>query len=191
MQGCGGLCGGAEPATCEDVLARNYAVVSTDMGHAGPPWQALWAYNNLPAEIDFAYRATHVVAVAAKAIVARLLREGAVARLLPRLLHRRAAGPRRGAALPGGLRRHHRRRARVHETGIAALHLIWSGRANLDARAGRSCRPDDVHACCTRPCSRPATRAMASPTASSRIPRRCDWDPEALALRRACAGRAA
>lgn len=39
------------------------------MGH--PPLGGLWLRNNLQAQIDFSYRATHVVAVADKAIIER------------------------------------------------------------------------------------------------------------------------
>ncbi len=134
MQGCGGLCGEVRSASCDDALDRGYAVVATDMGHEGPAYDSAWARDNLAAEIDFAYRATHVVAVAADAIVSRHYVKPADKRYF------------RGCSTGG-------RQALVSaqrfpedfdgiiagapvldETGTAALHLIWSGRANLDAR---------------------------------------------------------
>jgi len=136
MQGCGGLCGEVEPATCDDVLARDYAVVVTDMGHQAQPWQSAWAYNNLPAEVDFAYRATHVVAVAAKAIIAA--RYG---RPPARSYFRGCStGGRQGLVsaqrFPGDFDGIIAGAPVLSETGVAALHLMWSGQANLDA-AGR------------------------------------------------------
>lgn len=132
MQGCGGLCGEVEPATCEDALARHYAVVVTDMGHQGQPWQSAWAYNNLPAEVDFAYRGTHVVAVAAKAIIAARYGRG------PARSYFRgcSTGGRQGLVsaqrFPGDFDGIIAGAPVLSETGVAALHLMWSGQANLD-----------------------------------------------------------
>ena len=67
MLGCGGYCGSIDSRRSDPGLARNYAVVLTDMGHQGSSW--LFAYNNLQGEIDFAYRSTHTVAVASKEII--------------------------------------------------------------------------------------------------------------------------
>lgn len=78
--GCGGFCGSingfddsskSSVATLrvEDALKRGYAVTTTDMGHTGYGMDAKWAYNNLAGKFDFAYRATHVNIIAAKAIV--------------------------------------------------------------------------------------------------------------------------
>jgi len=67
MGGCGGPCGNFTYGRDDVVLARNYAVVSTDMGHKGPGW--MFIYHNLEAMVDFGYRSTHVTAVAAKAII--------------------------------------------------------------------------------------------------------------------------
>lgn len=71
--GCGGFCGTtAFIALCEDPLRKGYACITTDMGHKGLEGEgADWAYNNQQAVIDFAYRATHVTALAGKEIVKR------------------------------------------------------------------------------------------------------------------------
>lgn len=179
MQGCGGLCGAAQAATCEDVLARDYAVITTDMGHTGPAWQTLWARNNLQAELDFAYRATHVVAVAAKAVVASYYGKP----------HSRAYF--RGCSTGGrqGLIEAQRFPADFDgiiagapvfsETGIAALHLIWSGRANLDAAGKPILTVADVerlHESVLAACD-------AKDGVQDRIienPARCEWEPERL-----------
>ena len=46
------------------------------MGHKSTALDAQWAYDNLQAEIDFAYRATHVVTLAGKAITERFFGQG-------------------------------------------------------------------------------------------------------------------
>lgn len=70
MVGCGGWCGTYDYwlENCTPFLRRGYACVATDMGHKGTVFDAKWAYQNLQAEIDFAFRATHVTALAAKAL---------------------------------------------------------------------------------------------------------------------------
>lgn len=69
--GCGGFCGTtAFIVLCEDPLRKGYACITTDMGHKGAEGEGVeWAYNNPQAVIDFAYRSTHVTALAGKAIV--------------------------------------------------------------------------------------------------------------------------
>ncbi len=68
MGGCGGPCGNYLEDRIDHALVRNYAVVTTDMGHKGGGW--LFSYQNLQGQIDFGYRATHLTAVVAKEIVA-------------------------------------------------------------------------------------------------------------------------
>jgi len=68
--GCGGFCGSTEffIRDCDDPLRKGYACIASDNGHRSTMSDALWAYNNLQAEIDHGYRAAHVVALAGKAI---------------------------------------------------------------------------------------------------------------------------
>lgn len=78
MAGCGGFCGavdaeghGSFANSANYGLRRNYAVVTTDTGHTGEsPTDARWAYNNRELEIDFGYRAVHVVTLATKKVIA-------------------------------------------------------------------------------------------------------------------------
>jgi len=80
--GCGGNCGSTTDihassgdfSGCIDSVRRHYACVLSDNGHTGKG--TLWAYNNLQAEIDSAYRGAHVVALAAKVLVERYYRQG-------------------------------------------------------------------------------------------------------------------
>ncbi len=69
--GCGGFCGTfVFMRDCVAPLGKGYACVTTDMGHKGNQGGGVaWAYNNPQAVIDFAYRATHVTALAGKAIL--------------------------------------------------------------------------------------------------------------------------
>ena len=68
MGGCGGPCGLYLTDRADPALVRGYAVVVTDMGHKGSGW--IFADNNLAQMVDFGYRATHVTALAAKAVIA-------------------------------------------------------------------------------------------------------------------------
>lgn len=70
MQGCGGSCGVIMIGQADDALMRGYAVVATDQGHRGPYLSSQWAWNNLAAEIDAAFRSSHVTVIAAKALLA-------------------------------------------------------------------------------------------------------------------------
>jgi len=68
QHGCGGFCGALYTAACDAPLRKGYACIVSDMGHKSTGLDAKWAYNNLQAEVDFAFRSTHVNAVAGKAI---------------------------------------------------------------------------------------------------------------------------
>jgi len=132
QQGCGGMCGWINMGACEDALARDYAVANTDMGHKGAPNSALWALNNRQAEIDFAYRATYVTSLAAKAIIARFYGTpasrayfrgcstgGRQALVLAQRFPHAFDGIIAGAPV-------------LNQTGVGILHLLWSGRAPPD-----------------------------------------------------------
>jgi pimeloyl-ACP methyl ester carboxylesterase len=54
---------------CSGPLSKGYACIASDMGHTGASGIALWARNNLQAQIDYGYRATHVTALIGKAVV--------------------------------------------------------------------------------------------------------------------------
>lgn len=67
--GCGGWCGSTGYVGWACAKYSDYACIGTDMGHTGPG--GLWFRNNLQAQVDFSYRATHVAALAGKAITER------------------------------------------------------------------------------------------------------------------------
>ncbi len=63
---------------CDDAVRRGYACIRSDQGHTTGPGEhglstldALWAYDNLQAELDYAYRSLHVVLLAERAIAQR------------------------------------------------------------------------------------------------------------------------
>ena len=68
MVGCGGMCGYVQTEACDTALIKGYACIFTDMGHSSRQTDVEWADNNLRGVIDFGYRATHLAAVAGKAI---------------------------------------------------------------------------------------------------------------------------
>ncbi|MDA5194448.1 tannase/feruloyl esterase family alpha/beta hydrolase [Govanella unica] len=76
MHGCGNYCGTFDyEKYCEKPLRKGYACIVTNAGHVTRPadvnWtDGQWAYNNLQAELDYGGRASHVTAVAGKAITA-------------------------------------------------------------------------------------------------------------------------
>ena len=67
--GCGGWCGTTGYVGIACAKYPGYACVGTDMGHTGEG--GTWFRNNLQAQIDFSYRATHVTTLAGKAIAER------------------------------------------------------------------------------------------------------------------------
>jgi hypothetical protein len=71
--GCGNYCGVIYQKVCDAPLRKGYACIATDSGHKAPAGDVFmtdgkWASNNLQAELDWGGRATHVTAVAGKAI---------------------------------------------------------------------------------------------------------------------------
>ena len=54
---------------CEGPVRRGYACIASDMGHKGATNLGLWGENNLQAQVDWGYRATHVTALAGRALV--------------------------------------------------------------------------------------------------------------------------
>lgn len=68
--GCGGFCGFIPIDSCAPGLAGGFAVAASNLGHSGGVWTApVWASDPMLRR-DFGGRATHVLALAAKTIVA-------------------------------------------------------------------------------------------------------------------------
>ena len=69
--GCGGRCGYILNEGCEVVVERGYACLAADLGHKGTMYDNLWAIDNVPGEIDFGFRATHVATITGKELTRR------------------------------------------------------------------------------------------------------------------------
>src|SRR5580704_10728955 len=77
--GCGGSCGVITiDWLCPGPLQKGYACITTDMGHEDRSGGGLWAYNSPQEEIDWGFRATHVTAIAGKAITEQYYRKTAL-----------------------------------------------------------------------------------------------------------------
>ncbi len=68
--GCGGKCGFILDDGCQLMLMRGYACLASDMGHTGTMYDDLWAIENVPGEIDYGFRSTHVAAITGKTVTA-------------------------------------------------------------------------------------------------------------------------
>ena len=70
LSACDGWCGRVSEDPTMVGLVRKYASLTTDGGHTGEHlFDGVWAADNMPARIDFGYRANHVLLIAAKAIM--------------------------------------------------------------------------------------------------------------------------
>src|SRR5580700_4173996 len=67
--GDGGYGGDMYLFLCEGPVRRGYACIASDMGHKGATTLGLWGENNLEAQADWGFRATHVTALAGRALV--------------------------------------------------------------------------------------------------------------------------
>jgi hypothetical protein len=67
--GDGGWGGAMYLFLCEGPVRRGYACIASDMGHKGATHLGLWAQDNLQAQLDWGFRATHVTALAGRALV--------------------------------------------------------------------------------------------------------------------------
>ena len=67
--GDGGWGGAMYLFLCQGPVRRGYACIASDMGHKGATNLALWAEDNLQAQVDYGFRATHVTALAGRALV--------------------------------------------------------------------------------------------------------------------------
>lgn len=183
--GCGGPCGRYMVELSEPPLIKGYAVAVSDMGHKGNEWG--WAYNNMPAQLDFGFRATHVTAIVGTALVEAYYgkkprkkyyegcstggRQGMVsAQRFPRDFDGIIAGA-----------------PVLNQTGVRALFLVWNARANLGPDRKPILSPDHLKLV--------RDAVMAACDAKDGLqdnilqdPRRCDWSPKQIQCRGASGG---
>ena len=156
-------------------LQGGYAVANSDLGH--PISTANWALGHPEKVIDYAYRGDHVTAQASKAIVDAFYGHRPAPLVLPRLLERRPPGADGSAALPGRLRRDHRRSA-VEPVDAPERRVHLAGDCAREPESGEAI--DDHqrrHRAVRRPRRRPAggrlsERAAALPLRSEVAPLR-------------------
>ena len=67
--GNGGMNGLISYAALADGVKGGYATVSSDLGHSGGSYDGSWAVGNADAVVDWGYRATHEMTVAAKGLI--------------------------------------------------------------------------------------------------------------------------
>ena len=108
--GNGGWAGVISYPAMASALREGYATSSTDTGHVGGTSAPLIGHPEKV--IDYSHRAVHEMTVTSKALINAFYDRAPRLSVLERLLHRRPPGADVGAALPGRLRRHPRRRAR-------------------------------------------------------------------------------
>ena len=98
-------------ATARNALMRGFATAQTNTGHDAAS-EPLGTFAASPQKfLDYAYRGVHVTVLTAKRILQAYYDGPLRHSVLRRLLDRRPSRPDLGAALPGRLRRHRRRRA--------------------------------------------------------------------------------
>lgn len=178
FRGCGGFCGAVVTNRCEEAVNRGYACIVTDMGHTSTALDGKWAYNDREAEIDFAYRSTHVVAVAGKAITKEYYGKG----LRYSYYHGCSTGGRQGMvqaqSFPSDFDGIIAGAPVIHETG-AGVQLLWSVLANLDANGNNILNREDLpvlHAGALAQCD--TLDGVKDGIIDD--PRQCDFDPRSL-----------
>ena len=172
MQGCGGMCGIINMEAAEDALIRGYAVVNTNMGHSGSAAITNWGQDRL-LRIDFGWRATHVVALAATAVTTRFYGEAPKYRFF------------RGYSTGGDQALSESQRFPADFDGIIAIApvsggafpLVWSARATMNATTGASlidpAKIPMIHAAVMKACGGTEENFLEDP-------QRCSWQPSSL-----------
>jgi len=129
MKGCGGPCGTFGSESAEQPLVKNYAVVTTDMGHRGQGW--MFAYDNPQGQIDFGFRSTHVTAVAAKVVIEAYYGKPASRNYYMGCSTGGRQGMVEAQRFPHDFEGIIAGAPPWHQTGDRAFFLLWGARANI------------------------------------------------------------
>ncbi len=180
MGGCGGPCGMIPNDKFDPPLVRHYAVIATDMGHKGVGWA--FGYQNLQGLMDFGSRATHLTAVAGKALVNLYYSQAAK----QSYFYGCSTGGRQAMVeaqrFPDDFTGIVAGAPPYDQTGDTPLFLSWGARANVDANGKPILdasklplvREAVMGACATK--SDKAVGVLQNPLA-------CTWDPGAIACK--------
>ena len=182
LRGCGGFCGDVWIERCSDAVERGYACIASDMGHKSTALDAKWAYNDRQAEIDFAFRATHVTAVAGKAITARYYDAAAKYNYYQGCSTGGRQGMVAAQSFPEDFDGIIAGAPVINETG-AGIQLAWNVLANLDEAGKPILDADDlpiIHAAAVKHCDADDGREDGIID----DPRGCDFDPASLVCKR-------
>jgi feruloyl esterase len=182
MVGCGGACGAFLPFRIEPPLVRNYAVVTTDLGHKGGPATFSFAYNNLLGAIDFGFRATHVTAVAAKELVATFYERRASRNYYMGCSTGGRQGLMEAQQFPTDFEGIISGAPPLDQTGDSAFHLNWILRSNVGADRKPILTADRlplIHDAVLAACD--ARDGLKDGVLQN--PQACNWDPGAIACK--------
>ena len=172
--GCGGPCGVIYRPQLEEPLARNYAVVASDMGHQG--LTNAYKYADMAAIMDFTFRATHVVTLAAKEIVDQFYEKPARRAYFMGCSTGGVQGVIEAQRFPNDFQA---MLVAAPAYGVDPSYLEWGARANLDSNGQSILRPGKL------PMIRKAVLAACDARDGLKDgllmdPRQCKWDPEEI-----------
>jgi feruloyl esterase len=178
--GCGGACGSFLPFRVEPPLVRHYAVVTSDLGHKGWAGDFSFAYNDLAAEMDFGWRATHVTAIAAKELVAAFYERKAARNYYMGCSTGGRQGLIEAQQFPTDFEGIIAGAPPLDQTGDSALHLNWIMRSNVGKDGTAILKADRlplIHAAVLAACD--AKDGLKDGVLQD--PRTCNWDPASIA----------
>ena len=180
MGGCGGPCGTISNDKFEAPLARNYAVIATDMGHKGVGWA--FGYQNLQGLIDFGSRATHLTAMAGKQLVNLYYSQSAKQSYFygcstggRQAMVEAQRFPEDFNGIVGGA-------PPYDQTGDTPLFLSWGARANVDANGKAildASKLPLIHSAVMSACATKSDKALGV----LQNPLACQWDPGAISCK--------
>ena len=132
--GCGGFCGNTNAINTANVaLARGYATTASDMGtHALSAINGAWAYNNREREFNFGFRGTHATTLAAKTLIQKYYGKSPVRSYFQGCSTGGRQGMVEAQRYPDDFNGIISGAYVIPYTPIGAVHLCWSGTANLD-----------------------------------------------------------
>ena len=179
LNACMGFCGDVSPYPPMAGIVRHYATMSHDGGHTAYGFDGKWARNNEQGKVDFAYRANHVVAVAAKAIIEKFYHTQPQYSFITGCSKGGHAGVMAAKRFPDDFDGVIARGPTINYTDVNLVNCMDNARAILDDRDNPILSPEDI--------SKIASAVMRACDAYDGLtdgvisdPRLCDFDPKTL-----------